>query len=517
MPQVDNGVAATALTPSPQPNPVRDRRLQPRSGAGRGRLLIRSDTPVPWSWSLPLYLDSPTREGSLSSESSREEGSKTPLRRNDSWPSDAAEKNASHPACVEKNIRTPLRRNDSWPSNPADKPKFGASRSERRSSGVHRDSTLATVLERDSSHNFAERQAEDTQDSGARQVAVGSKSAPGSPLASKQRHLQTERRSSTGSSFVGGQASDSHSDVSLHPRRSWAPAATSQGVADDSNAIAVNPRRSWQPPTPSPGSVDSASSHSRKSWAPTPSPSFETKHDALVNPSRIPCAGAVSSTNRLTQLEYGPILSRERKSVADTVPKPVAGAAVHDDQKDVAQTPTPVSAFGNQTVAKSKEVNPPRNASVCPRCCRQAVGGAVHALMKGLLATTVSEPNSAHGGIDALIDEGLYGNIADEVWRLISLEDPASLDPQTIADSLPTLSTFRSCVQQTAAVPLSTIGFAEAVGPRVPLAEIPWWCLQENGYSAPGFETADKVCGGKATQVKPSLSADCPRRPNLTG
>lgn len=119
----------------------------------------------------------------------------------------------------------------------------------------------------------------------------------------------------------------------------------------------------------------------------------------------------------------------------------------------------------------------------------------MNALMRGLFGALADDfevpggTSRSRTAAEARTADGPYSKLADEVWALISLNDPAGMSAEDAARGLPSLRPLQEQLQALISAspiqdgvqadpPASTMELAEVVGPRVPLAEIPWWCVR---------------------------------------
>lgn len=150
----------------------------------------------------------------------------------------------------------------------------------------------------------------------------------------------------------------------------------------------------------------------------------------------------------------------------------------------------------------SESVRPSSSSSCCPRCCRSAVGGAVHALMDGMLGA-LGDALPLDSGARAAAGAGDWREVADEIWGVISVKRPGSAETAAAVAELPSLVPLRGLLQEAATTAAAAAGEDarpaepsghEDVRPRPALAEIPWWNLQENS----GCVAATTKSGTKA-------------------
>jgi len=201
--------------------------------------------------------------------------------------------------------------------------------------------------------------------------------------------------------------------------------------------------------------------------APSPTPGCRSSADQENRPEpTLPCAGCAEKEQALRELQLEVQRLREQLQ-----------------QRDAGGPPESVQPSSS-------------SSSCCPRCCRSAVGGAVHALMDGVLsALGDGHPwgNDAHAAARA----GDWRDVADEIWELISRQDPGSAEATAAVAQLPSLVRLRGLLQEAAKTAAATAEAearpaeapAEAGGqkntqPRAALVEIPWWTLQENSGGA---------------------------------
>jgi len=149
------------------------------------------------------------------------------------------------------------------------------------------------------------------------------------------------------------------------------------------------------------------------------------------------------------------------------------------------------------------------SGAVCPRCCRQAVGGAVQALME-VLRCTMAQAQGSEGTANALDAQNWQG-LAEEVWRQISHHDPGSAEVSAALMQSDAWAPIRERLCP-AASSSSSGGRPMSAGAdggrpsssRVPLKEIPWWTLKENEPSSDAAAKGDT----KAFQDRQSIDTE---------
>lgn len=114
---------------------------------------------------------------------------------------------------------------------------------------------------------------------------------------------------------------------------------------------------------------------------------------------------------------------------------------------------------------KDDALNQSINVRQCPRCCREAVGGAVAALLEETVrAVDHAFPASARDG-DCVMSPNWREQVAEEVWALISSNTSVSptSSPGGIAPRLPALMPLRAQLQLAAASIQSTSSAQDTV------------------------------------------------------